>query len=116
MGSTPLVENRHVCMFAKPAQNGGIVFWSSMTIAPGNVLVTLRIETGQSLNTRACTTALFGSGVANAVAARQAPATASVRVVIRLMGVSPMMKSWAGSPLAAGQVAASGQEACVAGT
>src|SRR5262245_9093944 len=76
MGSTPLVENRHVCRFAKPAQNGGTGFWSSMTIEPGNELLTFRTETGQSSNTRVCTTALFGSGVANADAARHTPASA----------------------------------------
>src|SRR5262245_35687228 len=86
IGSTPFVENRHVCRFAKPAQNGGTTFWSSIWITPGNVLVTFRTDTGQSLNTRVCTTALFGSGVANAVAARHAPANASDRVVIRLIG------------------------------
>src|SRR6516164_7092405 len=92
IGFTPSVENRHVCMFAKPAQNGGTLLSSAITIAPGNALVGVRVEVGQSLNTRRCSTALFGSGVANAVAARHAPANASARVVIRLMGMSPTMK------------------------
>src|SRR5262245_4983450 len=83
----PSVEKRHVCRLAKPAQNGcGGWFWSLIAIEAGNELVMFRIEIGQSLNTRAWTTALFGSGVANAEAqVRHAPASASARVVIRLM-------------------------------
>src|SRR5262249_25632877 len=81
------VEKRHVCRLAKPAQNGcGGWFWSLIAIEAGNELVMFRIEIGQSLNTRAWTTALFGSGVANAEAqVRHAPASASGRGVIRLM-------------------------------
>src|SRR5262252_8133858 len=68
---TPSVENRHVCRFAKPAHNGcGGSLSSLITIEAGNEFVVFRIEIGQSLNTRRWSTALFGSGVANAVHAR----------------------------------------------
>jgi hypothetical protein len=46
IGSTPFVEKRHVCRLAKPAQNGGTTFWSSIEIRPGNKLLTVRTETG----------------------------------------------------------------------
>jgi hypothetical protein len=70
---TPSVEKRQVCRFAKPEQSGwGGTFWSSITIDPGNALTVVRVEIGQSLNTRVCNTALFGSGVASAGAAAQA--------------------------------------------
>src|SRR5262252_967551 len=62
MELTPSVEKRHVCRFANPAQNGATAFWSSIVIEPGNELIVLRTDTGQSLNTRVCSTALFGSG------------------------------------------------------
>jgi hypothetical protein len=50
---TPSVEKRQVCRFANPAHcgcDGG--FSSSMLISPGNAFVVLRMEIGQSLNTR----------------------------------------------------------------
>src|SRR5215831_20929072 len=109
MGSVPFVENRHVCMFAKPAQNGGTELSSAIWIVPGNELVELSVDVGQSLNTRRCSTALFGSGVANAVAARQTPAKASERVVIRLMGMSPTMKGVGRLTTRCGSIAASGR-------
>src|SRR5262249_14371062 len=101
---TPSVEKRHVCRFANPAQNGATVFWSSIWIEAGNEFVVLRTETGQSLNTRRCSTALFGSGVANAAEAstRHAAARTEARVVIRLMSDVSKDERWAGSPLAAG--------------
>src|SRR5262252_4521334 len=46
IGFTPSVEKRQVCMLANPAQNGAILFSSSMTIEPGNELVVLRVEIG----------------------------------------------------------------------
>ena len=53
MGLIPSAEKRQVCMFAKPAQAGcGGWFWSSIWINPGKAFVMLRIEIGQSSNTR----------------------------------------------------------------
>src|SRR5262245_22877007 len=88
----PSLENRQVWRFAKPAQNGGTTFWSSIVMNAGKLLFTVRIEVGQLSNTRSWIFAPFGGVVANAEAARQQPASARTRVVIRLMGVSPKMK------------------------
>src|SRR5882762_209957 len=84
---TPSVEKRHVCRFAKPAHSGcGGWFWSEITIEPGNAFAGVRMEIGQSSNTRVWRTALFGSGVANAAVASARPAAnARAVVVIRLM-------------------------------
>jgi hypothetical protein len=39
-------------MFAKPAQSGGVWFWSLIVMLAGNKFVVVRTEIGQSLNTR----------------------------------------------------------------
>src|SRR5689334_22744971 len=73
IGFVPSVEKRQVCRFAKPTHwaSGS---WSLITIDPGNALIGVRTESGQSLNTRRCSTALFGTGVAEAVVAANASA------------------------------------------